>query len=102
MKYILALQWDATKESDYDDLIAAEDKLINGLKGGAQVDGHDMGSGEMNIFIATDNPIQAFEDSKNALGSLQLWPGVRAAYRETTSDHYSIIWPQHLASFTVS
>lgn len=46
------LQWPSTSESAYDALIAMEDALGLSLAPALGfVDGHDFGSGEMNLFI---------------------------------------------------
>jgi hypothetical protein len=61
MQFILVLQWPAASLDDYDALIAMEDTLEGALaQGNGVVDGHDFGSGEMNIAIHTDAPLEAF------------------------------------------
>ena len=50
------LQFRGDSRGDYDSMIALEDELIAELQGLAKVDGHDMGSGEANIFILTSDP----------------------------------------------
>jgi hypothetical protein len=59
MKYQLALQWPASSIKDCDAMIEIEDTLTNHLSKNCEVDGHDVGSGEVNIFIHTDNPTRA-------------------------------------------
>jgi hypothetical protein len=61
MKYRLVLQWPAVSEADYDRLVCLEELIEGGLGDIGIVDGHDIGSGEMNIFVHTDNPKAAFE-----------------------------------------
>ena len=56
MKYQLVLQFSADSLTDYDRLVSLEDKLIEELSGSANIDGHDFGSGEFNIFILSDEP----------------------------------------------
>jgi hypothetical protein len=102
MKYQLVLQWPARSIQDYDALVEIENALIAHLSGGSKVDGHDFGSGEMNIFVMTDRPQTAFDEVKAILGSRELWPDVRAAYREITGDDYTILWPKDLTEFKVS
>lgn len=67
----------------------------------ASVDGHDFGSGEMNIFIETDRPTEAFADAVNALREGPRWGNLRAAYREARGDTYEILWPRSLRKFSV-
>ena len=55
MKYSLVLQWAPSSTLDYDRLIEIEDDLTERLPE-CMVDGHDLGSDEMNIFIFTDDP----------------------------------------------
>jgi len=56
VRYILVLQWPADSEADFDALISVEDQVETALGPYASVDGHDFGSGEMNIFVETDQP----------------------------------------------
>lgn len=101
MKYQLVLQWSGSSIKDYDEMIAIEDKLIENLSKGSKVDGHDAGSGEVNIFILTDDPALTFSEAKDILGNSDRWMSVRAAYREITKDHYTILWPEDLTDFDV-
>lgn len=50
MKYQLILQWPKSSMAQYDALTDIEDLLIKHLPGRSQVDGHDMGAGEVNIL----------------------------------------------------
>lgn len=82
-------------------MIRIEDALISRVSDVALVDGHDAGSREMNIFLLTDNPIQAFQEVKKVLESIHASDTLRAAFRELTGDDYKIVWPPGLASFSV-
>ena len=81
MKYQLVLQWSGSSHKDYDEMIAVENKLIENLIEGSEVDGHDAGSGEVNILILTDDPELTFSEAKAILGYNDQWLNVRAAYR---------------------
>jgi hypothetical protein len=102
VRYILVLQWSGSSESDYDALIGIEDQLESALLAHGSVDGHDFGSGEMNIFLETDDPARAFADVAAALVGHPRWADLRAAYRAATGDHYEILWPQTLREFSVA
>jgi hypothetical protein len=102
MKYLLTLQWPASSIEDYDKLIELEDMLIEGLPDDSEVDGHDAGISEMNIFIRTANPKRTFEDAKAILEDTSIWPEVRVAYREIEGSEYTILWPKGLKSFDVA
>ena len=96
MKYQLVIQFPLTDASanDFDELLAIENKLDLALRDAHQVDGHDIGSGEMNIFVITDNPDEAFKLAKNTLSEKDL-SKIMVAFRELNSDKYSVIWPDN-------
>jgi hypothetical protein len=102
MKYQLVLQWSGSSLKDYDEMIAIENKLIEKLSKGSEVDGHDAGSGEVNIFILTDDPELTFSEAKAILGSSDRWLSVRVAYREVAKSHYIRLWPEDLAVFRIA
>jgi hypothetical protein len=78
-----------------------EDQLESRLGHHSSVDGHDFGSGEMNIFVETQDPAGAFADVVAAFGGSPRWADLRAAYREATGEDYEILWPQTLTEFSV-
>jgi hypothetical protein len=103
VQYILVLQWPAQSEADYDALIAREQALEGALPAAhGFVDGHDFGAGEMNIFVHTDDPLEAFGDAAKVLGADPGWAEVRAAYRPAEGDRYVLVWPETLRGFSVS
>jgi hypothetical protein len=94
MKYQLVLQWLYNDISDYDELIAYEDLLNERLSSHlGEVDGHDCGTGEMNIFVFTDNPRQAFESCRTLICSQLMESGLSAGYREINGEEYIRLWP---------
>ncbi len=101
MKYQLVIQWPAFSMKDYDAMIEVEDVLIEKLSETNEVDGHDAGAEEVNIFIRTDNPKSAFDEVKAILGSSAYWVDARVAYREVAKSDYSILWPKDLTKFKV-
>jgi hypothetical protein len=101
MKYQRVLQWPGSSIKDYDEMIATENELIENLSEASEVDGHDCGSGEVNVFIFTDDPELTFSEAKAILGNSDCWPSVRAAYREVAKSHYIAIWPENLIDFKV-
>lgn len=66
------------------------------------VDGHDFGSGEMDIFVHTSSPIDAFRSAEAVLGGVPGWTTVRAACRRLDGDGYTVIWPETLHDLSVS
>lgn len=102
MKYQLVLQWPASAIKDYDAMIEVEDVLRERLSKKHDVDGHDAGSGEVNIFVLTDDPVGAFRDIKSILGSQDHLVNARVAYRQEEEDTYTILWPENLTDFKLS
>jgi hypothetical protein len=66
MRFQAVLQWPAHSFNDYDEMVAVEDLLIAKLSEQSEVDGHDFGTGETNIFVQTDDPRRAFEEIRFA------------------------------------
>ncbi len=100
MQYQLVLQFDGESETDLDRLIAIEDQLIEVLADSALVDGHDIGSGESNIFIITEHPDKTFETVNAVLGE-EIVSSMRVGFRDIDADEYVPIWPTELKSFKV-
>ena len=101
MKYQLVLQWDESSLADYDRLIQIENALIQGLAGEHDVDGHDEGSGQMNVFIRTDDPKNVFDMIKAILLENDAWNNIRVGYREVAENTYTILRPKGLTEFKV-
>ena len=102
MKYQFVIQWSADSIKDYDAMIVVEDALIEQLTDGHEVDGHDSGSGEINIFMLTNDFGRAFEEVKSILHAEGMWKGVRIAYREVDKSRYTVLWPQGLREFIIA
>lgn len=102
MKYQLVLQWPSSSSpAEYDHLIALEQTIRSGLDERDIVDGHDIGAGEMNIFIHTDDPKSAFERAKLLLGSADDLSRLKAGYRDFGEDQYIPLFPNGLKRFSV-
>ena len=93
MNYQLVLQFDASNAEDLDLLIEIEDRLERALGSSHEVDGHDYGSGEMNIFIHTNSPYDAFDVIKRNLTSNEI-KFMKAAFRGLEGEIYSVLWPE--------
>lgn len=99
MKYQIVLQFPETLLT-FDYLVRMEDDFVALLKND-DIDGHDIGSGEINIFILTDSPINTFERLKQYLVSKELLNSVKVAYRDLNSDIYKILYPDTLKEFDI-
>jgi hypothetical protein len=91
-----------TSLEDYDAMIEIENPLIATLSKGDHVDGHDAGSGEVNIFIETNEPQRAYQQIKSALSSHDAWSEIRIVYRGVEGGPYTVLWPGHLTDFRVA
>jgi len=94
MDYQLVFQFSGDSLADYDAMIALEDELIAELGDSADVDGHDSGSGETNIFIFTSDPAATFDRARPVLVRRQCLQTVTAAFRQVSGEDYTVIWPE--------
>ena len=96
MNYQLVIQFPLADASadDFDRLLMIENELGLALRGKHKVDGHDIGPGEMNIFIHTNDPDEAFELVKKTLSENDL-ETILAAFRDMKGNKYSVIWPDN-------
>jgi len=97
MRYQLVLQFRGDSLADYDQMIAIEDRLTEALGDSADVDGHDAGSGETNIFIFTNDPPETFRRVRPVLESMERLKAVAAAFRDVEDDQFTVIWPEGAA-----
>lgn len=101
-EFQLVLQFAATDISDFDTLVAFEERLIQHLRPSATVDGHDFGCGEFNIFILTNDPVSSFERSEEVRRSeLPDYVPV-VAYRELSGEDYTVLSPPGDTEFRIS
>lgn len=94
MRYQLVLQFRGDSLADYDQMITLEDRLVEALGDSADVDGHDAGSGETDIFIFTSKPVATFRQAQPVLQSMGLLEGVTAALRDVEGQQFTVIWPE--------
>ena len=101
MKYQLVLQFPSSSISDYDRLLSIEEMVRSGLGDLGLVDGHDIGSGEMNVFIHTNEPRLAFDTAIGLLRKMRELDDLKAGYRAFDEDEYVAIYPEELDQFSV-
>jgi hypothetical protein len=101
MRYQVVLQWPASSVGDYNGIVAIEDLLFDKLTERCEVEGHDFGSDQANIFIHTDDPRRAFEEIRTILTGHGLWAEARIAYRQIDGAEYIVVWPQGDTTFKV-
>ena len=93
MRYQLTLQFRGDSLRDYDALVALEEELTEELGDAANVDGHDCGSGETNIFIFTSDPAATLQRVRPVLERTAHLQSVTAAFREVDGERYTVLWP---------
>jgi hypothetical protein len=103
MDYQLVLQFKGSAIPNFDSLVSLEDNLQRIVAPIAEVDGHDIGGGEMNIFVLTADPVATFERAKPLLSDASLLHKVCCAYRDLRSDEYIVVWPESSTeAFTIA
>lgn len=98
----LVLQCPESLLKDYDSMIELENCIIAGLENLGEVDGHDMGCGEKNIFVRTDHPKFAFDRIKSLIGRKDFMPEIKAAFRDVGKDNFTILYPTGLTHFEIA
>lgn len=94
MEYQLVIQFAGDSTEVFDAMIAIEDELFETVTD-AEVDGHDIGSGEANIFVLTDDPAATFAQIKPVLDNAGYLDAVKVAFRETDGEDFTVLWPQN-------
>jgi hypothetical protein len=102
VKYQLVLQLPASSIKDYDEMVKLEETIMQSLGNLGNVDGHDAGSGEMNIFILTNHPKPAFDRIKQLLGTKDFMPDLKVAFRVIGKDEFTILHPADLTHFAIA
>lgn len=92
MDYQLVLPFRGDDCLDFDAMVSLEDEIQQIVEPMAEVDGHDVGSVEMNIFILTADPVATFDRVKPLLSAASLLDKVSVAYRELRSDDSAVLW----------
>ena len=59
----------------------------------AELDGYDVKGEELNLFVKTDDPKQAFRRIKKVLESCGITEGFSAAYRLIGGAQFTSLWP---------
>jgi hypothetical protein len=101
MKFQVVLQWPASSVNEFDEMADIEDLLVQKLGAQNEVDGHDFGTEEANIFVHTDDPRRAFEQIQAVLSGHRVWPLARIAYRQLDGNEYNVLWPYGTTAFHI-
>ena len=93
MDYQLVIKFWRKSLEDEAFLASIESELKQALGDAAEMEGHDISAKEVNLFVLTPDPRQAFRRAKNVLERLDLLRGVSAAYRLVGGARFTSIWP---------
>lgn len=100
--YQLVFQLRGSSQHDFEEMIALEQELRSVVGDLGEVDGHDMGQGEMNIFVHTASPIRLFDNVRSLPGVARAMPRLKVAFRPLDSEDYEILHPPGTYRFTVA
>ena len=93
MDYQLVIKFWRKSLEDEAFLASIESELKQALGNAAEMEGHDISAKEINLFVLTPDPRQAFRRAKDVLERLDLLRGVSAAYRLVGGARFTSIWP---------
>lgn len=102
MKSQLVLQWCEPNLPDFDQLIAIEESLIAVIDQYGEIDGHDVGAGQCDIFIETHEPMICFDALRLACGGESWFATLAAGYRRLDEQAYKPVWPAGMVSFKLA
>jgi len=102
MRHQLLVQIKPASAEDFHQLVKWEDALAEQLATSAEVDGHDLGAGEFNIFIFTDDPSDTFRRIQSLPETRSLSASMSAAYRLVDGEDYTVLWPRDLTRFNIA
>ena len=99
---VIQFKWRNHDVTLHDKVLALEDDLIEQLDPDVVfLDGHDAGSGEMNLFLFTNEPAAAFAQIKPIMTTHSLLQQSKSAYRPIDGEEFVPIWPEELQVFEV-
>jgi hypothetical protein len=93
MQHQLVLQFRHRPLEPHDYVGALEIELAQTLGSAVQMDGHDIGSRAINLFILAADPASVFRRCKPVLEKGQLLDRVTAAHRVVGGERFKVIWP---------
>ena len=101
MENQLVVQFEASTSDDFVRLLHFEQALNERVGQSAIIDGHDFGSGELNIFVLTHDPMATFELVQEVAEELRPHQQMRVAFRRVEDEDYVILWPPNLKEFQI-
>jgi hypothetical protein len=93
MDYQLVIKFWRKSLEDEAFLATIEGELKEALGGTAEVDGFDVSSKEINLFVLTDDPRHSFRRVRSVLERMGIVHGVSAAFRLVGGARFTSLWP---------
>jgi len=93
MNYQLVIKFWRKSLEDETFLSTIQDELKAVLGDAVELDGYDMSAREINLFVVTPDPKQAFRRINAVLENRGIVQGVSAASRLVGGAHFTSIWP---------
>ena len=100
--YQLVFQLRGSSQLDFEEMIGLERELRSAVGDLGDVDGHDMGQGELNIFVHTASPIRLVESVRSLPAVARALPRLKVAFRPLDGEDYEVLYPPGLYRFTVA
>jgi hypothetical protein len=97
----LVLQFDLSAPDDYDAVLAVEEELTAALADMAEVEGHNVCTRMMHVFIWCDEADETFTSVREIVDP-GLLDHARAGWRHADEDAFTPLWPPGLDRFDVS
>lgn len=102
MDYQLVIKFWRASLADEEFLATIESDLTELLGETAALDGYDVSAREINLFVLTADPRQAFRKARSVLDKLGIERGVSAAFRLVGGAQFTSVWPlRALRKFTL-
>lgn len=93
MDYQLVIKFWRKSLADESFLATIESDLKNALGDSVELEGHDVGPKEINLFMLTAEPRIAFRKARDILEQRGITNGVSAAFRLNGGEQFTSIWP---------
>lgn len=93
MDYQLVIKFWRASLADEAFLATIEDALKAALGAGVELEGYDVSPKEINLFMLTADPRNAFRKARDVLERQGITNGVSAAYRLNGGAQFTSIWP---------
>ena len=101
MEQQLVLQFDLTAPDDFENVLAVEEQLADALEDMAEVEGHNVGTRMMHVFIWCDDADETFASVRDIVDREMLDHG-RAGWRHADEERFTPLWPPGLERFEVA